>query len=300
MIPLNYHHLYYFWTVAKTGGISAAARRLHLGQPTLSLQLQQLEGALGTKLLERQRRGVALTSEGRIAFEYCERIFSQGEELAAALGKGLQDRAVNLRLGVAGPVSRHVMLQVLDHVHRAAPGVRITIYGGQAEGHMERLAHHRLDLVISNVDIANRLGVEFQGRLAGSIPVWFVAKPTVAARVPAFPSGLSRVPLLLSPPEHPVRKDVNLFLNRKSIAASVDVELEDTELLRALALRGQGVAALDALTIREDVRAGRLRKLHGKPLGIVQQVWLSRGRHPKPNRALQSAIDSLFEGFAVR
>lgn len=300
MLPLNYHHLFYFWTTAKAGGIGAASRQLHLAQPTLSLQLKQLERAIGSRLLERGRRGVSLTPEGRIAFDYCERIFSQGEELAAALGGLGAERPPNLRLGVAGPVSRHVLLKALDHVHRAAPEVKITLYGGQVEGHRERLARHRLDLVISTVDIASQLGVEYQGRLAGVIPVSFVATPSLAARLPAFPRDLAKAPMLLTPAEHPVRKDVDLFLNRRSISVSVDVELEDTELLRLLALRGQGVAALDALTVREDLAAGRLRRLHKKPLGITQQVWLARGRHPKPNRALQAAIQSLMEGFTIK
>ena len=85
MIPINYHHLYYFWIAAKTGRIGAASRELRLAQPTLSLQLQQLERSLGCALLVRGPRGVTLTAEGRIAFDYCERIFSQGAELAAAL-----------------------------------------------------------------------------------------------------------------------------------------------------------------------------------------------------------------------
>ncbi|MBI5202122.1 MAG: LysR family transcriptional regulator, partial [Elusimicrobia bacterium] len=78
MIPLNYHHLYYFWVVAKAGSITAARERLLLAQPTLSLQLAQLERACGGRLLERSRQGVTLTPLGQQVFEHCERIFSEG------------------------------------------------------------------------------------------------------------------------------------------------------------------------------------------------------------------------------
>ena len=118
MIPVNYHHLYYFWITAKAGRIGEAGRELYLAQPTLSLQLKQLERSLGNQLLVRSRKGVKLTPEGRIAFDYCERIFSQGAELVAALGPEQAQRAAVLRLGGAGPISRHVVLQLLEHAQK--------------------------------------------------------------------------------------------------------------------------------------------------------------------------------------
>src|SRR5687768_10308501 len=121
MLPINYHHLYYFWATAKAGRIAAAGRALYLAQPTLSLQIKQLERSLGRKLLDRSRKGVRLTPEGRIAFDYCERIFSQGDGLVAAMQPGRTVESAVLRLGVVGPISRHVVLQVMEHAQRLDP-----------------------------------------------------------------------------------------------------------------------------------------------------------------------------------
>lgn len=300
MIPINYHHLYYFWVAAKTGRIGAASRELRLAQPTLSLQLQQLERSLGRALLVRGPRGVTLTAEGRIAFDYCERIFSQGAELAAALRPGEAAGPAVLRLGVSDSVSRGAVTQVLEHLHKLDAQLRVSILGAPAEDLRERLGQHRLDLVVSQVDFTPQLGVEFTGRLAGSIPLYFVAAPKVAARVSRFPSDLARVPMMLMSLENPARKEVDLFLCRHAVAVSVDVETEDSELIRYLVLRGKGTAALDALTVREDLANGRLRKLHPRGPSIKERVWFINGRHPKPNPSLRRAIESLTDQFTLR
>jgi len=299
MIPVNYHHLYYFWVTAKAGRIGAASRELYLAQPTLSLQLKQLELALGQQLLARSHKGVKLTPEGRIAFDYCERIFSQGAELVSALQPG-QKLPASLRLGVTGPISRHVVLQILDHAYGIDRQVRVSILGGQLNNLREQLGNHRLDLVVSGTDFSPQLGVEFRSRLAGAIPICFVAVPRLKAKVGRFPADLFKLPILLMTPDNPVRKEVDLLLCRHQVSVSVETELEDSELIRFLALRGHGVAAMDALTVRDDLKSRRLVKLHRKDLGIKQNIWLVCGRHPKPNPVLRRIIQSLMEKFTIR
>ena len=105
---------------------------------------------------------------------------------------------------------------------------------------------------------------------------------------------------MLMSPENPARKEIDLFLCRHAVAVSVDVETEDAELIRYLALRGKGAAALDELTVREDLAHGRLRKLHPRGPAIKERVWFVYGRHPKPNPVLRRAIGSLTERFTLR
>jgi LysR family transcriptional activator of nhaA len=299
-LTLNYHHLYYFWITAKAGRVSDAARQLFLSQPALSMQIRQLERSFGKRLLERSRQGVALTAEGRIAFDYSERIFSQGEELAASFQKGQGVSEPRLRLGVAGAVSRHVVTQILERVHAAGRSLRVIIQSGTVEGLRSRLERHHLDLVVSGHDFSQEMGLEFRGAQAGSIPVDFVGAAPLLRGLRRFPRDLAALPMLLSAANSPVRKGIDLFLFRNRIKAMVEAEVEDPELLRLLALRGAGVAALDALTIRDDLKAGRLKKANPRPLRVRQQVWLVCGRHPKPNLELRAVIEDLMTRFRVR
>ena len=78
---LNYHHLLYFWTVAREGSIAKACERLLLSQPTISGQIRELERAFGAKLFEKAGRNLVLTEAGREAYRYADEIFSLGREL---------------------------------------------------------------------------------------------------------------------------------------------------------------------------------------------------------------------------
>ena len=78
---INYHHLFYFWTVVRAGGIGRASEQLRLAPPTISAQLRSLEGSLGEKLLTRSARGVQPTEVGQIVYRYAEDIFALGREM---------------------------------------------------------------------------------------------------------------------------------------------------------------------------------------------------------------------------
>ncbi|HBL17615.1 MAG: hypothetical protein A2X36_14105 [Elusimicrobia bacterium GWA2_69_24] len=300
MLPINYHHLYYFWVVAKAGRISQACRQLLLSQSTLSMQIQQLERSFGKQLLHRSRKGVALTPEGRIAFDYCERIFSQGEELAAALRPGCGLTPARLRLGITGSVSRHVVTQILERVYRIDRRLRVSLLEGLHEDLRERLEKHRLDVVVSNIDFANDLGLEFRSRLVGALPIDFVAVPKLGKLIRRFPADLATLPMFLNAPENPVRKEIDLFLCRHRVVVSVEAEIDDFDLLRFLVLRGRGVAAMDALTVRQDIAQGRLVRINPRPVSVKEYIWFTCGRHPKPNPILQEVMSELLEGFEIR
>ena len=85
MKRLNYHHLYYFWHVAKTGNLTQVAQKLHVSQSALSTQIKQLEDLTDTRLFDRDGRLLVLTEVGRIVLGYANDIFNKGQELEAFL-----------------------------------------------------------------------------------------------------------------------------------------------------------------------------------------------------------------------
>lgn len=80
-MKLNYHHLYYFWMVARTGHLTQAANALHISQSALSGQIRKLEASLGHDLFIREGRRLKLSEAGRMAFSYAEEIFRQERSL---------------------------------------------------------------------------------------------------------------------------------------------------------------------------------------------------------------------------
>ena len=293
MIPLNYHHLYYFWTVAKSGSITKASKKLYLAQPTLSLQIRQLEKSLGHRLFHRTREGISLTAEGRIALDYCERIFLQGDALARRLGPRAQAAPTFLRLGVSRSVTREVVLAALDAVDRSGAEVATTIYTASPAELMDRLSKYALEAAICDIDLVAGLGGSFSGRLAGSIPVHLVATPSLKKRLDHFPWRQKETPMLLRSPDNALRHTFEDYLRKRKARYCVVAESEDVELLRILALRGRGVAALSELAIAEDVARGRLETVAERPGDLKERIWIISSSQPHPDPALEKALSAL-------
>jgi LysR family transcriptional activator of nhaA len=293
MINLNYHHLYYFWTVARVGGIGKAARELSLAQPTLSAQISALERRCGRRLLVRAPRGVRLTPEGEAVLSHCRRIFEAGRQLEADIAAGLDAAPRSLRVGVHAAVPRAAALRVLDAARSADPGLRVISSGGAPEGLAQRLESRALDLAVATLDLSLRLGRDFRARAIGTIPLVFAAAPSLARRSAPFPRCLSGLPLLLRGADNPVMKQVELFLRARGVSARVEAEVDDAELLRALALAGRGVAALELPTVKDDIAAGRLVRLHAGPSGLRETVWVVGPRDEEARPGVEKALREL-------
>lgn len=300
MVPANFNQLYYFWVIAKAGSISQAAKRLLLNQSTLSVQMKQLEAGFGKRLLSRSRRGVALTSEGRLAFEYCERIFIHAEELVALLKGERPAAATVFRLGVSQTISWKKAVAVIHRLKSSGENISVRISTRSSEELQERLERHMLDMVVSDIDVSVRMGKDYKSRLAASTQLYFVASPEIKQKMRAFPSGLARIPLLLRTSSNPVRKEVEHFLHRKGITPNVQAEVENPDLLRILAVQGDGAGLMDVAAVDMDLKQGRLVKLHRDPIGIRENVWFTCGRQEKAQPAVQRAIDALMGKFAFK
>jgi LysR family transcriptional activator of nhaA len=110
---LNYHHLYYFWTVAREGSVAQASRVLRLAQPTITGQIRALEAALGEKLFARAGRGLVLTETGRVVQRYATEIFTLGRELTGVLRGRPAAGPARLLVGVSDLVPKLIAFRIL-------------------------------------------------------------------------------------------------------------------------------------------------------------------------------------------
>ena len=299
MISLNYHHLYYFWTVSRTGSIGAAARELNLAQPTLSAQIAQLEKRCGRRLLARGPWGARLTPEGETVLRHCRRIFEAGAQLEADIAAGLDTAPMTLRVGAHAAVPRAAVMRVLEAARAADPDVSVIVSGGVPSGIVERLETRVLDIAAAALDLSLRLGPDFRGRAVGTIPLIFAAAPSVAQRVGRFPKGLANAPLLLRGPDNPVTKQVEQFLRDRGVSPRVEAQADDAELLLSLARAGRGVAALELPSARADLATGKLVRLHAGPSGLRETVWLIAPRVDSRRPGLEKVLNVLMGRFAL-
>lgn len=299
MIPLNYHQLFYFWTIAKAGSFKAATQTLLLAGPTLSIQISQLERAVGFRLFERNRRGVTLTPQGRATFEHCEKIFTEGEALLAMVRKGAGSVPASLRLGVQESISARIVLSIVDFVAALEPDVVVSVFGGSQSELQERLRKRSLDVAVTNFDYSVTLGQDFASRLVAKIPISFVGTPKIKRLVKRFPEEVANVPLLVRTAENPIRRATDVFLREHGVRPKIEVEIENPLLIRLLALQGRGAAIIDTLTVEEDLKSRRLVKLHERATRMEEYVWLLYDSRPKNNPDLARVMSALAEKFRI-
>ncbi|MDE2492081.1 MAG: LysR family transcriptional regulator [Elusimicrobia bacterium] len=292
---LNYHHLYYFWTCVRAGSVTSAARELNLSQSALSLQIKSLENSLGRRLLERSRTGVEMTDDGRMVFEHCERIFPEGQALSAALRVGRESRSTPVRLGVSSSLGRPVVLAALSRLERVR-GAAPSVFVGPRDDVAERLARRRVDLALVGDDLTQSLGAGYRARRLDVLRLLFVAAPELSRRLAPFPRRRSEVPMLLRARAHPVRDSVEAWLHARGVRACAVAETEDADLLRHLARRGRGVAALHEPSVRPDLEAGRLVKIGEAPRGLSLEVWAAAPTRPPADAVVRAAVDDLLRG----
>jgi DNA-binding transcriptional LysR family regulator len=243
--------------------------------------------------------GARLTPEGEAVLQHCRRIFEAGRQLEADIAAGLDEAPRSLRLGAHGAVPRAVVMHVLDAIRAADPTARAIVASGTPEGLADRMESRVLDVAVATLDLSLRLGPAFRGRQIGTIPLVFVAAPSVARRASRFPLGLSDVPMLLRGPDNPVTKKVELYLRENRAKPRIEAEVDDAELLRALALAGRGAAALELPIVRADLAAGRLVRLHAAPTGLRETIWLASARDGHARPWLEKPLSALMGRFTL-
>lgn len=252
---LNYHHLFYFWTVAREGGVSKAADTLRLAQPTVSAQIKQFERAIGQTLLERQGRRVVLTEAGRIVFRYADDIFTLGRELQETLKGRPAGQTVRLRVGVANAVPKLIVYRMLRPAIDGALPIQLTCHEGQPDQLLAQLATHALDVVISDAPAPPHLHVKVFSHLLGDSGTTFFAVSALARKIrPGFPKSLQGVPMLLPTPATVLRRALEQWFDVLAIRPRIGGEFEDSALMKAFGESGTAVFPAPSAIAREVCR----------------------------------------------
>ena len=281
---LNYHHLLYFWTVAREGSISKAADRLGLSQPTISAQIKLLETALGERLLQRKGRSLALTDVGRIVDRYADEIFSVGRELLETLKGRPSGRAPQLTVGVADAVPKLVVCRLLRPLTEGATAVQITCLEGHPDQLVAQLATHALDVVISDTPAAPHVRVTVFSHLLGESGTTFFAGAAVARRLAGrFPRSLDRAPTLLPTFNNALRRALEQWFQSEDLRPIVAGEFEDSALLNAFGEAGRVVFPAPT-AIEREVRRNYRVAVVGRTSAVRQRYYAitaeRRVKHP--------------------
>jgi LysR family transcriptional activator of nhaA len=241
---MNFKHLHYFWVAAKAGGVLRAGAQLHITPQTLSSQIKLLEDRLGRELFRKSGRKLELTDDGRVALRFADEIFALGNELQAAMldRRRSGTQVLEFRVGIEDAVAKSVAYRLLEPALALAEPVRLICTEGRFGDLMAQLALHRMDLVIADEPLSNRLSVKAFNHALGSSPMSFFAAPSLATTLQgAFPGCLNGTPMLIPGAGSTIRPQFEAWLQQERLHPRVVGEFDDGALMMAFGREGRGV-----------------------------------------------------------
>jgi LysR family transcriptional regulator, transcriptional activator of nhaA len=298
MTTYNYKHLYYFWVVAKEGGMSRAAERLGMAVQTISTQVRELERSLGHQLLKPSGRNVVLTHAGETAFAQAEQIFQLGEKLPDVLTAATAAPKVALRVGISDGLPKLAIPRLLGPA-LGAENLRLECHEDEFEDLLADLALHRLDLILADRPAPPNGNVRVYSHALGSSPLqWFGhakwAQPWAAAALADQPAqALATLPLLLPTTHSAVRNRLNQWMDKQHIQPNVVGEFEDSALLATFAATGMGLFPAPEL-VRDELTQRLGFVWLGACEGVTEQFYLigseRKVMHPLVKQVLEAGV----------
>jgi LysR family transcriptional regulator, transcriptional activator of nhaA len=295
---LNYHHLLYFWKVVRAGSITRACQELRLAPPTISAQLRSLEAQLGEKLLVRSGRTLVPTEMGRTVFRYADEIFSIGRDLLDAVKHRPSGQPLRLVVGVDDVLPKEIAYRLIEPALHLEMPARILCREAGLERLVADLAVNELDVVLSDAPITPSLNIRLYNHYLGDCGVSFMCTPELARRYGrGFPKLLNGAPILLPTDDTAIRRNLDLWFERRGVRPVLVGEFEDYALLRVFGLAGSGIFPVPSVLeqqLRKQhgmVRLGRPGNVRGQFYAISVERKL---KHPAVLAICETARQKLF------
>jgi LysR family transcriptional regulator, transcriptional activator of nhaA len=296
---LNYHHLLYFWVVAKEGSIVRASKELRLAHPTISGQIHRLEEVLGEKLFARGGRQLVLTEAGRVAFRYADEIFSLGREFLETLRGRSSGKPMRLVVGVADVIPPSLVRRFLEPAFRLGPSIRLVCRADKSvEEFVAELALHRVDLVLADGPPPPGIAVRAFSHPLGECGTTFFATAKLASRLRrGFPRSLDGAPFLLPGAPSTVRRALQQWFDRQDLRPLIVAECDDSALAKDFGEMEMGVFAAPTVIDAEVLKHYRVRVI-GRTEEVRQQFFAISGerkiKHPAVVAICESARQDIF------
>lgn len=295
---LNYHHLMYFWTVVRKGGLAPAAEELRLSPSTVSTQIQQLEQVLGYKLFDRSGRQMTVNDVGQVVYRYAEEIFSLGRELQDALADRPMDRPIRVQIGIADVLSKMVVAKLLAPILGSLHTYKLICREDQPDNLVSQLILHDLDIVLTDKPIGPDLRVKGFNHLLGESGVDVFAAPSIIERYKdGFPESLNGAPCILPGDRTELRGALEQWFESRGIRPKVVAECDDSALTKSLGKAKVGLFVAPSVTKAETMKQYKVREV-GCLEGIVEKYYAvsmdRRIKHPAVQAIVEHAKNSIF------
>ena len=249
-----------FKEVAEAGNITAAAQTLFISQSAVSQSIKQLEAELQTRLFARNSRGVTLTADGRMLYEYVRSAMGLLETGEEKLSQSRDLQMGHLTIGASDTVTSQFLLPYLDRFHRQYPAIHIQIISGRSHKVLGLLQSGKVDIAFASTPQEGASLETFPCLATHSIFVAGAEYPCDFDHVYTL-EEIARFPLILLERKASSRLYLEKYFLQNGLHLNPEIELGARSLLVGLAAIGFGVAGVTEEFVRRELESGRLRKL---------------------------------------
>ena len=293
MSRLNYHHLYYFWQVAKVGNLTKAAAMLHVSQSALSMQIRQLEHTMDVTLFRRDGRKLELTEAGQRTLVYAEEIFNKGEELESFLRTGAEAENAVVNIGVLSTMSRNFIESFVEPL-LARTDVRFSLHARGQAGLLNQLTNHQVDLALTNVEVSGSNERLWECQLLARQPVSVVGPPGIITSK-RFSNQFKEQRWVLPLADSPIRAGFDSFCAQRQFTPDVVAESNDMAMLRLLARDTRALAVMPSVVVKDELSDGRLVHLMKVP-NLYENFYAVTVRRQFPASIVSELLQPWLQG----
>lgn len=295
---LNYHHLLYFWTVAREGTIARAGEKLHLGQPAISTQLRRLEQSLGQKLFQKSGRKLELTEQGRMVYRYADEIFTLGRELLDTAKGRPVGGPLKLVVGIVDNLPKLIAKRLLEPALRLPENVRLICREDSLDQLLSQLALNSVDIILSDAPVTSTMKVRAFNHLLGESSVSILGTKELAKKYRrGFPGSLNGAPILLPTRLSSLRRELDRWLDASDLHPIIRAEFDDSALLKVFGQAGEGLFPAPTV-IEAEVRQQYQVEVVGRIDSIREQFYAISGerklKHPAVVAITEAARQEIF------
>ncbi|NVK55465.1 MAG: LysR family transcriptional regulator [Alteromonadaceae bacterium] len=241
MQPVNYHHLYYFYLIAREGSIAKASRLLHVTPQTVSGQLSTFEKQLGYPLFDRVNKRLHLNRKGKMVYQHASEIFHKGMQLAELLHADNESIEQSFVIGVTDAIPKVLAYDFVHQSMRQFSNVRFIFREGPFDNLISDLAINQIDLIIADRGIAPGTQINANSHFLGESHLSFFATPDHPARQHSFPASLNGQNLLLPGVKSGITLGLTTWFESQQLFPKIVAEYDDSALLKLFGSEGFGI-----------------------------------------------------------
>lgn len=272
-IDLNLYKIFY--VVANTKNITKAAEQLYISQPAVTKSIKQLESSLGGILFVRTKKGVVLTEEGKIFFEYVKNILEEVKNAQNKFNSLVHLEEGKIHIGASATVTKHFLMPYIEKFHLLYPNIDIEITNELTTNLVKDLRNGYIDFLVTNLPMKgnNDLDIQICAKLQDSFAcsAKYMDNPKKEINI----EEITKYKIVTQKEPSNTRTFLNEYMKSNNIDFNPDIEIVSYNLVVEFIKAGFGVGYVTKEFIKEELEKGELYEIKVKPdiptrdLGII-------------------------------